>query len=114
MLEAMKAMIEFLFGESYYDNLRIGMDEQDVVGVRDLSHYSPHDLTQATVTHTYPPHILLWPAPGAGSMLKGGHHNAYPPSTHAQSVRPSWGEAPPSHTRMVEHALSIRDGAVRV
>ena len=33
MLEAMKAMIEFLFGESYYENLRIGMEEQDVVGV---------------------------------------------------------------------------------
>ena len=33
MLEAMKAMIEFLFGESYYENLRIGMEQQDVVGV---------------------------------------------------------------------------------
>ena len=32
-LEAMKAMIEFLFGESYYENLRIGSEEQDVVGI---------------------------------------------------------------------------------
>lgn len=32
-LEAMKAMIEFLFGASYFENLELGYAEQDIIGV---------------------------------------------------------------------------------